>query len=38
MGGVLLWRWGGVRVGGVLLWRWRWGEGWEECFCGGGEG
>ena len=49
MGGVLLWKWGGVRGGrsasvevgkggrsaSVEVGR---SEGWEECFCGGGEG
>ena len=51
MGGVLLWRWGGVRGGrsaSLEVGRVRGGrsasvevgtgEGWEECFCGGGEG
>ena len=35
---MLLWRWGGVRgerSASVEVGR---GEGWEECFCGSGEG
>ena len=44
MGGVLLWRWGGVRGGRSASVEVGRGEGvggvrgWEECFCGGGEG